>query len=132
MNCIVTLPPTPRKRTSDPDEAEEEEEQEKEGACGGNKGGISTQILPLSRLSSGNSPPHPEEVRKEVAASPVKEKLHRLRRSLAEPLRQYFHDLQVRAACTKNVFFTRYMLLNSSEENYATSLKPTIHVHVIT
>ena len=91
--------------------------------------GISTQILPLSRLSlsSNSSPPNssgtssnnnksdqttpttssrpvaevppfsessekPVEIR--AKHSPVRDKLDKIRRSLTEPLIQYFHDLQ--------------------------------------
>ncbi len=107
MPCVVTLPPTPHKEsaaggvrnggirakenghpTKKPDEAEEEI-----GAIAG----ISSQILPLARLSSGNSPSVENGERKTTKddSTPVKDTFHRLRKSLAEPLRQYFHDLQV-------------------------------------
>ncbi len=101
MNCVVTLPPTPHKETADENHQEGEKEEAK---AAGNCRGISTQILPLARLSSGNSPrtaeeedakPKKREESKEAeAATPVRDKLHRLRKSLAEPLLQYFQDLQ--------------------------------------
>lgn len=122
---VVALPPTPQKSTN---------------SFASSREGISTQILPLSRLSlsSNSSPPSsnnedspsnrpvaqvqpfsPEDMpnapnnsresgeepltpnnssiilptRNKV--SPVREKLDKLRRSLTEPLFQYFHDLQV-------------------------------------
>ena len=74
--------------------------------------GISTQILPLSRLSlsSNNSPPEPSKATKEPAkpiaevqpfvdiktrakTSPVRDKLDKIRRSLTEPIIQYLQDL---------------------------------------
>ena len=73
--------------------------------------GLSTQILPLSRLSlsSNGSPTNPSSQEassssssssdtstdKPGVTSPMREKLQKLRKSLAEPLFQYFHDLQV-------------------------------------
>ena len=83
--------------------------------------GISTQILPLSRLSissnNSNSPPNSGAKAEKVDQtptgrpiaevqpfnnsdsdqkrnSPVRDKLDKIRRSLTEPLIQYFHDLQ--------------------------------------
>ena len=75
--------------------------------------GISTQILPLSRLSlsSNNSPPEPSKTAKEpvkpiaevqpfvdkvqtrAKTSPVRDKLDKIRRSLTEPIIQYLQDL---------------------------------------
>ena len=108
---LVELPNTPQKQ---PQESPVE--------------GISTQILPLARLSlssSNSSPPNnnnninnkqeqttptgrpvaevppfssAENVEKPVEIrsknSPVRDKLDKIRRSLTEPLIQYFHDLQ--------------------------------------
>ena len=71
--------------------------------------GISTQILPLSRLSlSSNSPPEGpkkdlrpiaevqpfvDKVQTRSKTSPVREKLDKIRRSLTEPIIQYLQDL---------------------------------------
>ena len=81
---VVVLPPTPQK--SPPPTS--------------SHNGVSTQILPLSRLSlsSSSSPPLNGEpghdkgkANNKVQLSPVRNKI----KSLAEPLLQYFHDLQV-------------------------------------
>lgn len=84
---VVTFPPTPQKQNLGHPLSS----------------GLSTQILPLSRLSSGNSPPDPslttltniEPREKEASFEPVRERLQRLTKSLAEPLLQYFHELHV-------------------------------------
>ncbi len=109
---VVALPNTPEKCRVSPRE------------------GVSTQILPLSRLSmsssnhsSANSPPDPNpketspnatplsrpvaevqpfspdslmssSTEERSKTSPVREKFDKIRRSLTEPLIQYFHDLQ--------------------------------------
>ena len=110
---LVEMPNTPQKPHESPVE------------------GISTQILPLSRLSlsSNSSPPNTtnnnnnlnnikhdqttpttsgrpvaevppfsgnmeKSVEVRIKQSPVREKLDKIRRSLTEPLIQYFHDLQ--------------------------------------
>lgn len=71
--------------------------------------GLSSQILPLSRLSmsssnASSSPPNPvselEQNNNNLNSnkkqeSPVREKLDKFRRSFTEPLLQYFHELQV-------------------------------------
>ena len=91
---VITFPATPQK-----------------GLVSSSRQGVSSQILPLSRLSSGNSPEAGTQdaatltltsnatVKTSTVGSqtpkPVKEKLTRLRKSLAEPLLQYFHELQV-------------------------------------
>ncbi len=67
---VITLPPTPRKFPSE---------------------GVSSQILPLSRLSSGGSP-NDEECKS--SSTPVRVRLNRLTRSLADSLLQYFQDVQ--------------------------------------
>ncbi len=95
MNCdVVQLPPTPHK-----DEYRSlEDNPQKENSNNNAQQGISTQILPLSRLSSGNSPPISSQQAAKSAAdssTPVKGTLTKLRKTLAEPLLQYFHDLQV-------------------------------------
>ena len=91
---FIALPPTPQKALS-------------------SNHGISTQILPLHRLSlssnsTGNSPPNPCDQRdaknqeKSVAkenSNPVKEKIQKIGKTLTEPLFQYFHDLQVSVDC---------------------------------
>lgn len=69
---VVILPPTPQKTPE-------------------LHHGVSSQILPLSRLSSGgSSPPDCEK----VLQSPVKDKLQKFGKTLTEPLVQYFMDLQ--------------------------------------
>lgn len=69
--------------------------------------GLSSQILPLSRLSmsssnASSSPPNPTHDLEQnnnnlnkKQESPVREKLDKIRRSFTEPLLQYFHELQV-------------------------------------
>ena len=118
LEDVISFPDTPQKPKESPNE------------------GISTQILPLSRLSlsssaSNSSPPNTTSnessknlttieqtptgrpvaevqpfnsddqndqsgmtVTARVKTSPVRDKLDKIRRSLTEPLIQYFHDLQ--------------------------------------
>ena len=81
---VVAFPPTPQKTPE---------------LSHGNRG-VSTQILPLARFSStGSTPPNSsqESTSSDTKSmqSPVKDKLQKLGKSIAEPLLQYFHDLQV-------------------------------------
>ncbi|XP_059091357.1 uncharacterized protein LOC131886916 isoform X1 [Tigriopus californicus] len=102
---MVQLPPTPQKRNYNECHVE----------------GVSTQILPLSRLSmssgssptisevgkisTGSDPKDPIHVRESQGTqtpkpvSPFREKLAKLRKSLTEPLYQYFHEIQHSPEC---------------------------------